>query len=167
MLPPDSELPVIVLKPAEVYIGDQPAIVTTILGSCVSIIFYAWKHNLGAISHALLPTGPGRKNRFRYVDGAFSWMVEQFQLRGVKMDQVQVKLFGGADVLENDKGKFRKATVGQQNIKQALELIEAHGLNLKSSNLGGLMGQKIFFYPHSGKVLVKKIEKVCWLSQKP
>ncbi len=166
MNPLRSQLPLIFLKPAEIYLGDQPAIVTTTLGSCVSIIFYDRVHNLSAISHALLPAANGQRNRFKYVDSGFSWMLEQFQLRGVKMDRVQVKLFGGADLLEYDNGDFRKATIGQQNIQKALELVEAHGLNLKASNLGGTLGQKIFFYTQCGKVLVKKIEKVCWLSHK-
>ncbi|MEW6659132.1 MAG: chemotaxis protein CheD [Thermodesulfobacteriota bacterium] len=165
MNPLHSELPIIFLKPAEVYLSDQPVLVTTTLGSCVSIIFFDPGLRLGAISHALLPTTNGQQNRCKYVDGAFFWMLEQFQSRSVKMDRVQVKLFGGADLFEYDKGSVHRATIGQQNIKKALELVRAHGLNLKASHLGGEMGQKIFFFAHCGKVLVKKIEKVCWLSQ--
>jgi chemotaxis protein CheD len=165
MNPLHSELPIIFLKPAEIYIGDQPAIVTTTLGSCVSIIFFDRMTNLSAISHALLPSAHENQNRCKYVDGVFSWMLEQFQSRGVKMEQVQVKLFGGSDLREYDKGDYRRVAIGQQNAKKALELVEAHGLNLKASSLGGPTGLKIFLYTQCGKVLVKKIGKVCWLSE--
>jgi chemotaxis protein CheD len=166
MNPLHSELPIIFLNPGELYISDQPAIVTTTLGSCVAVIFFNWRQHLGAICHALLPSGNGHGNRCKYLDHSFFLMLERFKLRGIKMEQIQVKLFGGADVLEYDRGACRPATVGQQNIAKALELVKAQGLNLQASNLGGTLGQKIFFYPHSGKVLVKRIEKVCWLGQK-
>ena len=170
MNPLHSELPKIILKPAEIYVGEQPAIVTTTLGSCVSMIFFHQGHHLGAISHALLPTSHGQENgqenRFKYVDSSFLWMLERFQSWGIKTQQIQVKLFGGAELLEYDKGDSQMVTVGQQNIKKALELIETHGLNLKASNLGGEMGRKIFFYTDSGIVLVKNIEKCCFLHQK-
>jgi chemotaxis protein CheD len=93
-------------------------------------------------------------------------MLERFKSLGIDMKQVQVKLFGGADVLEYERGDFRPVTVGQQNSKKALELVEAQGLKIKASNLGGSEGLKIFFYTDTGKVLVKKIEKVCWIGQK-
>ena len=119
------------------------------------------------ICHALLPTGNGsQEKKFKYLDHSFFWMLERFKSLSIKMEQIQVKLFGGADVLEYDRGDFRTATIGQQNIKKALELVEVHGLTLKASNLGGSKGLKIFFYTQTGKVLVKKIEKVCWFSQK-
>ncbi len=164
MNPLQSDLPKIFLKPAEAYVGDQPVIVTTTLGSCVSVIFFHQRLHLGGICHALLPVANGQGNRFKYVDGSFSWMLEQFHFRGVKPGQIQVKLFGGADLLEYDKGHSRAVTIGQQNIAKALELLETHGLNLKASNLGGAIGRKIFFYAHCGKVLVKNIGKVCWLN---
>ena len=166
MNPLHSKLPVIYLNPGELYVGDQPVIVTTTLGSCVAVIFSHPRYHLGAICHALLPTGNGQGNRFKYLDHSFFWMLERFKSLGIKTEQIQVKLFGGADVLEYDRGDFRTATIGQQNIEKALELVKAHGLNLKASSLGGIKGLKVFFYLQTGKVLVKKIEKACWLSPK-
>ena len=99
MQPRHTDLPVIFLKPGELYLGEQPTVVTTILGSCVSLIFFHQPRQLGAICHALLPTDAHQENSFRFVDRAFFWMLEQFQARGITTSQIQVKLFGGADVL--------------------------------------------------------------------
>lgn len=90
-------------------------------------------------------------------------MLEQFQSRGIASKQIQVKLFGGADVLECFQGNCRTVTVGQQNIHQALELVKAHGLQVQASNLGGAWGRKLFFFTHTGEVLLKRLEKACWL----
>ncbi|MFZ5452548.1 MAG: chemotaxis protein CheD [Thermodesulfobacteriota bacterium] len=166
MHPLHTDLPVIFLKPGELFLGEQPAVVVTILGSCVSMIFYDRTHRLGAICHALLPTDTLQENSFRFVDRSFYWMLKQFQSRGIVPSQIQGKLFGGADVLEFFQGKCRTATVGQQNIHKALELYKAHGLQVQASSLGGTWGRKIFFYTHTGEVLLRRLEKLCWLAPK-
>ena len=166
MHPLQTDLPVIYLKPGELYLGEEPTVVVTTLGSCVSLIFFHQPQQLGAICHALLPTDHHREKSFKFVDRAFYWMLKQFKSRGINMSQIQVKLFGGADVLEGFQGSFRTVTVGQQNIHQALELFKAHGLKVQASNLGGTWGRKIFFFTHTGEVLLKRVEKACWLDHK-
>ena len=166
MHPLQTDLPVIYLKPGELYLGEQPTVVVTTLGSCVSLIFFHQPQRLGAICHALLPTDVHQENSFRFVDRAFFWMLEQFQSRGIAASQIQAKLFGGADVLECFQGACRKVTIGQQNINQALELFKAQGLQVQASNLGGTLGRKLFFYTHTGEVLLKQVEKVCWVNLK-
>ena len=158
-----TDLPVIYLKPGELYLGEQPTVVTTVLGSCVSLIFFHLPQRLGAICHALLPTDAQQENSFRFVDCAFFWMLQQFQTRGIPASQIQVKLFGGADVLEYYQGQGHPVTVGQQNIRQAKELLQANGLLVQASNLGGTWGRKIFFATHTGEVLMQRLRKACWL----
>jgi chemotaxis protein CheD len=163
MHPLPQELPVIFLKPGELYLGEEPTMVITTLGSCVSLIFFNQPHRLGAICHALLPVDHHQEHSFRFVDRAFYWMLEQFQSRGLDPKQIQVKFFGGGDVLECFQGQCRTVTVGQQNIHQALELFKAHCLRVQASDVGGPLGRKIFFFTHTGEVLLKRLEKVCWL----
>ena len=54
---PSSHLPVITLKPAELFISERPAIVRTVLGSCVAVTMYDRQLGIAAICHALLPEG--------------------------------------------------------------------------------------------------------------
>jgi chemotaxis protein CheD len=163
MHPLQTDLPVIYLKPGELYLGKQPTVVTTVLGSCVSLIFFHPPLRLGAICHALLPTNKNQENSFRFVDSAFDWMLKQFQSRDIPLTQIQVKLFGGADVLECYEGICRAVTIGQQNIRRALEMVNASGLRVQVSDLGGSWGRKLFFFTHTGEVLLKRVGKVCWL----
>lgn len=167
MHPLHTDLPVIHLKPGELYLGEEPTVVVTTLGSCVSLIFFHQRQRLGAICHALLPSDQHQEHSFRFVDRSFYWMLAQFQSRGITLNELQVKLFGGADVLEFCQGGGRSATVGQQNIHQALELFRAHGLQVQASNVGGTWGRKIFFYTHTGEVLLKRLEKLSWMDHNP
>ena len=150
----------IFLKPGGLYISEEPAIVSTILGSCVSITIYNKRLMIGGICHALLPKGQASNGTgtFRYVDSAISYMLQKFETRGIEKDEMEVKLLGGADVLERMDGHTK--SVGQQNRETALEIIRKERLNLKVSDVGGSLGRKIYFYTDTGRILLKRIKSI-------
>ena len=51
------------LKPGEIYVGREPAEVSTILGSCISVTMFSEGLKLGAICHALLPGDRASEDR--------------------------------------------------------------------------------------------------------
>jgi len=102
ILPP-NDLPTIYLKPGEMHFGTTPARVVTVLGSCVSIIMYHRPSQTGAICHAVMPSSDARTSRrgtskdaFQYVDSALEWMLEHFRKMGIRMNAIEVMIFGGS-----------------------------------------------------------------------
>ncbi len=143
------------LLPGEVLISETPAVVSTVLGSCVALTIHAPGHNLGAICHAMLPLG-GDGESFRYVDVSFRYMLHYFDQLGIPRSALITKLFGGACVLYgNNLG--RSMTVGEQNIRTALALLTQEGLRPLSQDVGGILGRKLIFYPHTGEVFLKRL----------
>jgi chemotaxis protein CheD len=145
--------------PGELYTPEMPTIVTTVLGSCVAITMFGKRLGLGSICHAMLPKNPlsNEKDAFRYVDSSIRYMIEDLETAGVRKDEIEVKIMGGADVLERI--DYSPASVGQQNIKEAMDIIRQEGLNLTACDVGGETGRKVVFYAHTGRVLLKKIAK--------
>ncbi len=90
------------------------------------------------------------------MDSAILHMTNRFRALGVRRDELEVKLFGGADVLEycNENG----ISVGRQNIDTALEIIGEVGLRIIVSDVGGKVGRKLRFYTHTGQVLLKRMK---------
>lgn len=151
------------LKPGEICFSAQPAIVTTLLGSCVAVTLFSQRLKVGAICHGLLPScKKGRKcdgycsDGYKYVDCAVAKMLENFKKLGVAHHEIEVKVFGGSDMFEMGE-KPKKSTIGVQNAEKALEIITGHSLKLVASDLGGLRGRKIRFYTHTGEVLLKRL----------
>src|SRR5208282_2634940 len=106
MIPPAVVLPDLNLQPGELYLARTPAILRTILGSCVSVTFWSSRLGAGALCHGVLPYCPqvrppgfGVSDGHRYVDFSIRYLAQQFDLLGAQRDELQVKLFGGADVL--------------------------------------------------------------------
>ena len=155
----------IFLEPGGLYISEEPAIVSTILGSCVSVTIYSRRLMIGGICHALLPrrrtlNGTGT---LRYVDSAISYMLQKFETIGIRKGEMEVKLLGGADVFDHMGGHTK--SVGQQNRETALEIIKSENLNLSVSDVGGNLGRKIHFYTDTGQILVKRINRISEVSR--
>jgi chemotaxis protein CheD len=164
MNPPEMNLPVIYLKPAEIHITDKPSIVKTVLGSCVSVTLFHHRSKVGAICHALLPYCRGNTackdgcaEGFKYVDCSIRHMLGQFRSLGIGLQEIEVKLFGGADMFIARAGE--RETVGAQNIVAALRIIAREHLHLCASDTGGNQGRRIFFYPHTGEIFLKRLGK--------
>jgi chemotaxis protein CheD len=148
----------IFLKPGELCVASEPTLISTVLGSCISVTMFSRRFKTGAMCHALLPkkSDPSGPDAFRFVDHAILHMIREFRRIGVRQGDIEVKLFGGSDVLPSDK---RKATVGDQNVQRAFEIIEREGLTLIAEDVRGERGRKIFFNTSTGEILLKRIKR--------
>ncbi len=154
----------IYLLPGKVYIAKEPMLVTTVLGSCVSVTMFARRIKTGAICHARLPHGRGTDAAFNYVDGAIIFMVKRLEAMGVKRGELEVKLFGGADVLDRTNGSGK--SIGRRNIETALKVIDEAGLRLSAHAVGGIAGRKVRFQTSTGKVLWTPVGRDCYQEPK-
>ena len=159
MLDTETELAEVYLRPGDAYLTRQPTIIRTLLGSCVGVTLWVPRLGWGALCHALLPNCPKSPrcgftvaDGYRYVDFSIRDLARQFDELGALRSEVEVKLFGGSDVLPISGGATRRATIGKQNCEVALEVVSAEGFRLAASSLGGTRGRHIQFNTRSGEV---------------
>ncbi|MFO7812004.1 MAG: chemotaxis protein CheD [Pelovirga sp.] len=159
----DAGLSRIYLEPGELSVQFEAVEVSTILGSCIAVVLYSSSHMAGAICHAMLPynhKNPGQVSRtdFKYVDSSIHYMVDCLEAHKIKRQQLIAKVFGGGDVLRAVAG-IRAKTVGQQNIEAAFAVLDSYRLPVTAKDLGGEQGRKLIFYPHTGQVFLKRLNK--------
>jgi chemotaxis protein CheD len=94
------------------------------------------------------------------VDFSIRYLLERFDALGACRQELEVKLFGGADVLPVSAVRAHIATVGAMNCKVALEVLEKEGLRVAASDLGGLKGRTIHFDTGTGDVLVHRLARL-------
>ena len=166
---PHGELPIITLKPAEMFVTERPTIVRTVLGSCVAVTMFAQRLGVSAICHALLPENVSsaevhetheieRNSIYKYVNSVIPLMVKRLREYGVDPSELEVKLFGGADMMINEQAETRFRPVGKSNIDAVVQSMKKYNLQIKVSDVGGTLGRKILFYTHTGEVLLKRIK---------
>ncbi len=158
---PETDLPEFYLQPGEWRMVRQPSILKTVLGSCVSITFRAPRFDAAAMCHPMLPTHAVRPSVHsnpltarRYVDFVIREIAHQFDNLGVNRDELEVKLFGGADVLTSTR---KGATVGTMNAETALRVLKEEGFKVRASRLGGSRGVFIEFHTGTGEVLLRRL----------
>ena len=160
---PDGELHKVYLQPGELFLAREPTIISTILGSCVGVTFWWQKTGAGALCHALLPkrpqAEPGTRDLAmdrRYVDSCIQELAQRFDQLGVPRAEVQVKIFGGADMFAVDPYSTR-SSIGKLNREIAVEILGAEGFHVIASSVGSTFGRKIKFNTRTGDVFLKRL----------
>lgn len=161
-----SSLPAYYLKPGEVYLTREPALITTILGSCISVTMYDTKTKFAVICHAVMPSAAGPRsnlkessNIFQYVDTSIEWMIEQFTKNMISHSTIEVKLFGGSEMFSDTARRRNPMAVGKKNVKTAIEILRRKHLRPKAWNVGGNKGRKLIFNTATGDVFAKFVNK--------
>jgi chemotaxis protein CheD len=160
----DDGIPARYLRPGDICCCNRPTRVSTVLGSCVSITMYNRRLRVGGMSHGILPVcgKPGCAGlcaeSYRFVACSIYRLHYWFTEQGVTSSEIEVKLFGGADLIATS-GRFG-AGVGEQNIAAAFRAVSDLTLRISVSDVGGTEGRKIIFDTCTGEVLLKRIRKV-------
>jgi chemotaxis protein CheD len=164
MIEPVLILPDLNLQPGELYLARSPAILRTILGSCVGVTFWSARLGAGALCHGVLPRCPPGwppaskpSEGHRYVDFSIRYLAQQFDTLGASRQELVVKLFGGADVLPVTRGRVDRLTVGALNCRVAAEVLAEEGFIVSASDLGGVRGRRIHFHTGTGEVLLHRL----------
>lgn len=148
----------IFLKPGEVVIARTPVLISTVLGSCIAVTMFSACSSFAAICHAMLPENNDRDCDLRYVDAALKHIHHKIVEYGIGCD-LEVKLFGGAQVLHAGEHDPDRITIGSQNVLKAEEKLKALGFTVSARDTGGLKGRKLFFCTRSGNVYIRQIRE--------
>jgi chemotaxis protein CheD len=163
---PGPKLPQHHLQPGEMIVTQESQWVVTLLGSCVAVTMFNARFSLAAICHAMLAKpygrdvpGPSRDNHFRYVSFAIPAMAERFAQLGLQPGEVEVKLFGGGNVIDLGGDPHESQLIGSVNIAHARHLLRLARFQIAGENVGGNRGCKILFNTRSGEVLHKRLSR--------
>lgn len=157
----DKAMGVITAKilPGEYYVTRNEEMITTVLGSCISVCIYEQKTGIGAMNHFMLPQSSGNNDAedlmsesFRYGDVAMERMINDLLRNGADKDSIVFKAFGGGQIIK------QMTSVGERNIKFLHKFMVMEGYKLTASDLGGPHPRKVNFFPKTGKVMMKKLQ---------
>jgi len=152
-----QNLPLYYLYPSTLFVSKEPYEVTTILGSCVSVCMWDCKKRIGGINHYMLPLWGGNGLASpKYGDIAIEKLFGKMLSMGCLKGDLVIKVFGGAEVLENKTSYF---AIPERNIEIAFLKLKELDLNISVHDTGGYNGRKIIFETHTGIVRSKIIPK--------
>jgi chemotaxis protein CheD len=147
-------LPQIFLEPGALHCTAKPAVIRTVLGSCVAVCLVDRDSRAAGMNHYVLPNNPGGQPSLRYGDVAIEQLIIKMSRFGCGVGDLRAKVFGGAAVLPFG---VAEDTVGTKNVAIALDLLRKFSIPILARRTGGENGLLIRLYTASGRVMVRPI----------
>jgi chemotaxis protein CheD len=149
------------ILPGEYYATMRDMLLVTTLGSCVCACIRDKISGIGGINHFMLPdSGHDKDNPLghsaRYGAYAMEVLINQLIKMGAKRSNFEAKIFGGASVLRG----FTVNNVGESNSEFVLNYLKTENIKVVAQDLLDIYPRKVYFFPHSGLVRVKRLKTV-------
>lgn len=142
------------LYPGDLVASRAPLVVSTVLGSCVSVCLWDATTAIGGINHYLLAdraNGAGAAER--YGSTAIPMLVDQVMAAGGRRAAVVAKIFGGAELSGSPLGR----SVGQANVAVAILALGELGIPIIARDTGGSRARRLVFSTADGVALVRRL----------
>lgn len=151
---------VIKILPGEFYTTGEDEVIVTVLGSCVAACLMDPVALVGGMNHFMLPLNRAREEddlffSARYGVDAMELLINQLLRSGAQRNRLVAKAFGGGKVM-----KGMTTDIGEQNITFVRSFLQQENIPLWAEDMGSACPRKVYFFPHTGQVLVKRIDRI-------
>ena len=150
------------ISPGEYYFTDHDMLIVTVLGSCVSACIRDKKLGIGGMNHFMLPDSAKAdkdnpvSESMRYGTYAMEVLINELLRNGSRRENLDAKIFGGGNVLRS----FTTNNVGERNAAFVKKFLKDEGIQVTSEDLLDIYPRKVYYFPKTGRVLVKKLKQL-------
>lgn len=135
-------------------------VITTTLGSCVSVCIRDREARIGGMNHFMLPESDsgvwsGVSAALRYGNHAMEVLINDILQLGGAKNRLELKIFGGANVLAGSKND-----VGEKNIQFIRRFLKNEHMAPSGEHLGGNQARQIRYFPDTGVAKMKLLDPV-------
>ena len=145
--------------PGEYFVTTADILLVTVLGSCVTACIRDRDKGLGGMNHFMLPDaseGGMLSSSARYGVYAMEVLLNHLLKLGARRSSLEAKVFGGGKVLAS----LSQAQVGEKNAQFVLDYLNTERIPVVAQDLLDVYPRKVYFFPASGRVMMKKLVRV-------
>ena len=125
-------------------------LIVTILGSCVAACIRDPVAGVGGMNHFMLPRmkvgNEDEDSLMRYGNVAMERLINDLMKKGAVRERLEIKIFGGANVIQNSHA------IGSKNAVFIKNYLVMEGLYVAAADLEGDRPRRIHYDPATGKV---------------
>ncbi|MDO3388419.1 chemoreceptor glutamine deamidase CheD [Gilvimarinus sp. SDUM040013] len=149
------------ILPGEYFVTTKDQLIVTVLGSCVAACIYDADRQIGGMNHFLLPNdgqaSQGIANESaRYGAYAMELLINHLLKLGARKSHLEAKVFGGGNVLQG----ITHTNIGERNAEFVIEFLANEGIPLLAKDLLDRFPRKVYYFPATSKVMVKKLKNM-------
>jgi chemotaxis protein CheD len=142
--------------PGEYFVTATNVLMVTVLGSCVSACIRDREKGIGGMNHFMLADA-GEASALsasaRYGTYAMEILINHLLKMGARRNNLEAKVFGGGRVMAT----LSSSQVGERNARFVRTFLRTEGIPTAAEDLLDSYPRKVYFFPETGRVLVKKL----------
>jgi len=143
------------LQPGYIFASREPHIISTVLGSCVSVCVWDPLLNFGGMNH-YIHSKPFKKSESTAQYGSVSvpYLIKMLTELGASKHNLKAHIVGGAchSSMNN--------CIGKDNVAIAESILKKHYIEIVTMDIGGDMGRKVVFDSKTGEILICKVNSL-------
>lgn len=152
------------ILPGELYVSTHGEMISTVLGSCISVCIRDKNKGIGGMNHFMLPQNTEfssdnwgnnpATSASRYGNWAMEYLINAILKRGGEKKNFEVKVFGGGQMMA------KMTDIGQKNILFVYQYLADEQMKIEASDVGDIYARKVLYFPDTGCVKVRRIKNV-------
>lgn len=132
--------------------GGTDAVITTLLGSCVSACIWDPERDIGGMNHVLFSDeSTNGAQVFGHGVNGMELLINGLLRLGAERWRLKAKVFGGAKMVRG------LSDEGTRNGVFVLDYLAREGIQHLGGDLGGKLARRIEFWPGTGRVRLKYV----------
>jgi len=122
--------------------GDADVVISTLLGSCVSVCLQDPEARIGGMNHFLLGE-PGkdqqvqRQDMQRYGVHAMELLINALMRKGANRSRLRAQIYGGANIIAG------LGSIGSSNAEFARRFMQTEGIRIGQCDVGGKQARRV------------------------
>lgn len=153
------EVEAVKVLPGEYYATAENMALVTVLGSCVAACLRDREKGIGGMNHFMLADGGDAgalSASARYGTYAMEILINHLLKMGARRGALEAKVFGGGCVMATLAG----SQIGKRNASFVMAYLRTEGIPVTARDMLDVHPRKVYFFPSSGRVLVKKLVRM-------
>ena len=142
----------------DLIISEQEAVISTVLGSCISVCLFSKNTKTGGMIHYAHPKQMskfGQDEDLRYGKVAIPRLIQEMErLTNEPAKNFVAKVVGGAFEQDEIQKSFN---IGAENFQMAVETLQQFQIPIVGECIGGNRGRKVLFHTYTNRLQVARL----------
>lgn len=138
----------------EIAVGrDHDMVISTILGSCISICLWDPVAEVGGMNHLLLPDAQSGSAQTSSGAVAMDQLINEMMRLGAERPRLRAKLFGGSSMLSG------RTDIGARNSEFGRKYLMDESIPCDAESLGGTQARRLRYWPKTNTAKMRFVEE--------
>jgi chemotaxis protein CheD len=138
------------LHPGYIFASKTHTMISTVLGSCISICLWDKKGMYGGMNHFIYPKGTKETNNGKFGNASCKYLITLMLDLGSQREDLVAHVVGGS------RNPLIRSSIGKDNARIAEKILKKNDIPVSILDVGGEVGRKLIFNTATGEILVHK-----------